>query len=71
MSTAGHEDSSQKWLTFFFVCFAITVLGIGLYAIYAHNNAPSAEEGKEPAGGHGMLLPVDMKKLPHLYNPVV
>ena len=70
MSNTGHDDPSHKWLTFFFVCFAITVLGIGLFAVYLFYNSPKTEEGKEPSGGHGMILPVDMKKLPYFYNPV-
>lgn len=56
MSDSEHQDPSTGWLTFFFVCFAITVLGLGLYALYAgmteDKNAPV-----EPAGGHGMILP--------------
>ena len=70
MSDSEHQDSSQQWLTFFFVCFAITVLGIGFFGIYLTVNA-SDEEGKaEPSGGHGMILPNDLKKLPHFNLPV-
>lgn len=70
MSDSEHQDSSHNWLTFFFVCFAITVLGIALFGIYLHGNS-TGEEGKaEPSGGHGMVLPADMKKLPHFYLPV-
>ena len=71
MSDSEHQDSSHNWLTFFFVCFAITVLGIGLFGIYITTNA-SDEEGKaEPSGGHGMILQDEMKSLPHFKIPVV
>ena len=68
MSESEHHDSSHNWLTFFFVCFAITVLGIGLYAAWASQQPKPAEE---PSGGHGMIIPEQMKKLPYYQNPVV
>ena len=67
MSEAEHHDSSHNWLTFFFVCFAITVLGIGLFAAWSSQQEKPAEE---PAGGHGMLSPDLMKKLPYHIHPV-
>lgn len=70
MSDSEHKDSSQDWLTFFFVCFAITVLGIGLFAVYLHMNASDEEGAAEPSGAHGMIIPTDLNQLPHFYLPV-
>jgi hypothetical protein len=45
-----HKDPSRTWLVFFFVCFIVSVVGIGVWASMCYNvNAP------EPAatGGHG------------------
>lgn len=32
-----HQDTSFKWLMFFFVCFASTVLAIGVWAFFSYN----------------------------------
>lgn len=57
MSSSEHHDPSRTWLTFFFVCFAMSVFGIGLYALYAHSTQDPNAVPAEPSGGHGMLLP--------------
>ena len=57
MSDSEHSSSSQNWLTFFFVCFAI-VQAIGIWAIFSyHVNDPEPKPGG--GGGHGMILPQD------------
>lgn len=63
MSGEGHDNSSQRWLIFFFICF-MCIMAIGISAIFLyHVNAPE----KKPAtgGGHGMILPVDGEYAPH------
>ena len=57
MSATEHNDPSTRWLTFFFVCFAISVFGIGLWALYAGMTHDPNAEPSEPSGGHGMILP--------------
>ena len=61
-SVEHHKDPSQAWLIFFFACFGLVVLAIGVYALFNyHVDAPPA-----PAtGGHGMMLPVDGEYAPH------
>ena len=55
---AHHQDPSSKWLTFFFVCFGMTVFAIGVFALFTyHVDAP---EGAAEAGHHGMSLPQDV-----------
>jgi hypothetical protein len=50
MSAESHKDPSMKWLTFFFVCFASSVLAIGVWACFCYDvNAP---EPTAAAGGH-------------------
>lgn len=62
MADAPHSDSSTSWLTFFFVCFILT-MSIGAFAIFTYDaNAPEPKPG---GGGHGMLLPDDAN-LPEL-----
>lgn len=54
MSESGHDNSANKWLTFFMVCFALT-MAIGIWAIFTYNvNAP---EAKPSGGGHGYIIP--------------
>ena len=54
MTEAEHNDSSLKWLTFFFVCFVMVMVGIGGFAILNYNvNAP--EPAPSGGGHHGML----------------
>lgn len=62
MTEKAHHDTSHAWLIFFMVCFAITVLGIGVWALccYDVNKKPAA-----PTGGHGMILPMDGDYAPH------
>jgi hypothetical protein len=55
MTTETHSKANEIWLIFFFICFVIVLVGIGLLAVCTYNvNAP---EGKPAAGEHGMLLP--------------
>ncbi|MCA9803296.1 MAG: hypothetical protein KC777_15100 [Cyanobacteria bacterium HKST-UBA02] len=53
MSSSEHHDSSHNWLIFFFVCFAITVFGIGVWACCCYD--PNAVPADESGGGHGMI----------------
>jgi len=56
---AHHKDPSAKWLIFFFVCFGLTVLSIGVFALFTYKvDAP--EPGQDAGGGghHGMRLPL-------------
>ena len=57
MTTETHSKANEYWLMFFFVCFVIVLVGIGLVAAFTYDvNAPE----KAPAGGgHGMILPQD------------
>ena len=59
MSDATHKDTSKGWLIFFFICFALVVLAIGLFAAFTYKvNAPEPH----PSGEHsGMILPQDGK----------
>lgn len=51
MSDAPHHDTSRGWLIFFFICFALTVLSIGVFAMFTYNaNAP--EPTTVQSGGH-------------------
>lgn len=51
MSAPGHKDPAQGWLTFFFVCFAMVVFGIGVFAMSTYDvNAP--EPTATGGGGH-------------------
>jgi len=51
MSAPGHRDPAQGWLTFFFVCFAMVVFGIGVFAMSTYDvNAP--EPTATGGGGH-------------------
>lgn len=55
MSESGHDNSANNWLTFFLVCFALT-MAIGIWAIFTYNaNAPEPKPGG--GGGHGYLVP--------------
>ena len=55
MADTPHSDSSTSWLTFFFVCFILT-MSIGAFAIFTYKvNAPEPEPGG--GGHHGMVLP--------------
>jgi hypothetical protein len=49
MSVPGHRDPAQGWLIFFFVCFAMVVFGLGVFANFTYDvNAPDV-----PAAGGG------------------
>jgi hypothetical protein len=63
MSGETHSDPSKNWLIFFFICFFLTVFGIGLWAKLFYNaNAPVPKA----SGGHGgMILPADGEYAPH------
>jgi hypothetical protein len=69
MSDATHSDVSLKWLSFFFVCFILVIVGIGLTALCTYNvNAPEPK----PSGGHGgMILPQDGQYAPHVVPRIV
>lgn len=70
MSEGTHSNVSLRWLTFFFVCFIMIIVGIGLTAVFTYNaNAP---EPKPSGGGHGgMILPQDGQYAPHVVLRVV
>jgi len=49
MSAPGHRDPAQGWLIFFFVCFAMVVFGLGIFAKFTYDvDAPDV-----PAAGGG------------------
>lgn len=51
MSAPGHRDPAQGWLIFFFVCFAMVVFGIGVFAKFTYDvDAP--EVTTSGGGGH-------------------
>ena len=50
MSDATHKDTAKSWMVFFFVCFASSVLAIGVWA--AFNYKVDAPEPVAAAGGH-------------------
>ncbi|MBZ0187571.1 MAG: hypothetical protein K8F91_15090 [Candidatus Obscuribacterales bacterium] len=58
MSDSENHDSSHKWLIFFFVCFAMTVFGIGVWACFCYNPNEAPSEGA--GGGHSMIRQFDM-----------
>jgi len=63
---AHHQDPSSKWLIFFFVCFGMTVLAIGVFAAFTYNvNAP---EVAPEAGHHGMIMPQDVPHAQHVWT---
>lgn len=63
MSTEKHSDASSKWLVFFFVCFAIVMLGI---VIFFARPFDSQQAQPPSSGGHGgMILPQDGEYAPH------
>jgi hypothetical protein len=62
MSAEKHSDASAKWLFFFFVCFAIVLLGIVIFFARDVNT----QQAPAPGGGHGgMILPQDGDYAPH------
>ncbi|MBS1992003.1 MAG: hypothetical protein JSS86_00510 [Cyanobacteria bacterium SZAS LIN-2] len=50
MSAEPHQDPSQKWLIFFFCCFASSVLAIGVWAMFCYD--VNKVEAPVAAGGH-------------------
>jgi|AGTN01.2.fsa_nt_gi hypothetical protein len=52
-----HQDTSFKWLMFFFVCFASSVLALGVWAAFQYNpeTIKSAGEPEDVVAGeaHG------------------
>ncbi len=55
MSEAGHKhnDSSHSWLIFFFVCFASSVLALGVWACFNYKAPDETVPVAAPAaGGH-------------------
>lgn len=65
---AHHKDPSSKWLVFFFVCFGLVVLSIGVFAAFTYN-ANEPEPKSEGGGHHGMMLPQDGNYAPHAQRP--
>lgn len=54
MSESAHSNTSQQWLIFFFVCFAMSVFAIGVWA--AFNPTISLDQGgyiRTGTGGGG------------------
>jgi len=51
-----HHDTSQAWLYFFFVCFAIILLGIVIFFARNVNDQPQPTSG----GGHSMIRLEDL-----------
>ncbi len=52
MSQEAHNDPSMFWLKFFFICFAGTVLAIGVWAAWPGNYDPNYEPKVTAGGGH-------------------
>lgn len=64
MTETTHKDPSNGWLIFFFVCFALVLIGIVAFFARDINSEP---EVKPASGGHGgMLLPQDGQYAPHV-----
>jgi hypothetical protein len=60
MAESEHKDSSRSWLIFFFVCFALTLIGIVVFF------ARDINKESQPAstGSHSsMILPSDKKQM--------
>jgi hypothetical protein len=64
---AHHKDPASKWLIFFFVCFGMVVLSIGVFAAFTYK--VDAPEEAPAAGHHGMMLPQDGDYAPHAARP--
>jgi hypothetical protein len=63
MTTSEHKDPSNLLLIFFFVCFAIILLGIVIFFARDINKDSELKPGSE---GHGsMILPQDKE---HMYQ---
>jgi hypothetical protein len=58
-----HKDPSFTWLIFFFVCFALVMIGIVVFFARDINKEPEIKAA--PAHG-GMILPNDGKYAPHI-----
>ena len=59
-----HKDPSWSWLIFFFVCFALIMIGIVVFFARDINKEP---EVKVAPGAHGgMILPSDGKYESHI-----
>ncbi len=46
-----HKDPSQGWLILFFVCFIVSVFGIGVWQLAFHYD-PDAVQDAPAAHGH-------------------
>ena len=68
MAQAAHEehkDPSFTWLIFFFVCFALVMIGIVVF--FARDINKESEVKVAPGGAHGgMILPSDGKYESHI-----
>lgn len=55
MSGSAHSNTSQQWLIFFFVCFAMSVLAIGVWAAFNNQvggNGYLHDSAAPSSGGH-------------------
>ncbi|MBX3072314.1 hypothetical protein KF707_04620 [Candidatus Obscuribacterales bacterium] len=52
--SAGHSNTSQQWLIFFFVCFAMSVFAIGVWAAFNYDvhKATLPPGASSSGGGH-------------------
>ena len=55
-----HRDPSNGWLIFFFVCFAIVLIGIAVFFARDINKEPAPDAAKG-----SMILPHDLL---HIYH---
>lgn len=64
MTASEHQDPSNRWLIFFFVCFVLVLLGIVVFFARDINKQP--EVNPNAGGAHGgMILPQDKE---HMYQ---
>ena len=63
MTETAHKDPASNWLIFFFVCFALIMLGIVIFFARDINK----EEPLKAAPAHGgMIMPTDDKYAPRI-----
>jgi len=63
MTASEHQDPSSRWLIFFFVCFAIVLIGI---VVFFARDINKDTETPGSSGTHGgMILPQDSQ---HMYQ---
>ncbi len=65
MTESAHKDPSSNWLIFFFVCFALVMLGIVIF--FARDINKEQQNKPAPGGAHGgMILPTDGHYAPYI-----